>query len=220
MPDEARRDCPQHAEIIFKAIYSLLDKVREANRLYREGEILQREATIDVLLAAEEFLLLVTDRSDHQQPITFHFDALLNALMSLDKGEVLPVLKPRRRPGSPRDSAGKGVVKGMAAHVIERLVAAGLNLDEAYEKVAGVLRQAGITPGRKGARDQRTETTARTVRGWCERIAADVGRERLSARQFDSMTACYAAGGTKPEYVGALLETLLRFLVDTGASAH
>ena len=215
MPDEAGRARPQD-EVISEVIYSLLDKLEEADRLYGKGEDTQREGVIDALLAFMEFQSLVSDQPSHQRPI----NAVINALRSLDKGKVLPLLEPRRRSGRPCDSVGKEGCKGIVAHVVKRLVAMGLNVNEAYEKVAGVCRKAGITPGRKGARDQRTEMTGRTVRGWCAGIDADVGRNRLPALQFDLMTACSPAGNTKLEDVDALLEKLQRFLVETGASWH
>ena len=102
MPDEAGRARPQD-EVISEVICSLLDKLEEADRLYGKGEDTQREGVIDALLAFMEFQSLVSDPPSHQRPI----NAVINALRSLDKGKVLPLLEPRRRSGRPCDSVGK-----------------------------------------------------------------------------------------------------------------
>jgi hypothetical protein len=127
MPDEAGRARPQD-EVISEVIYSLLDKLEEADRLYGKGEDTQREGVIDALLAFMEFQSVVSDPPSHQRPI----NAVINALRSLDKGKVLPLLEPRRRSGRPCDSVGKEGCKGIVAHC--------LAAKEAVKKAAKALK--------------------------------------------------------------------------------
>jgi hypothetical protein len=105
----------------------------------------------------------------------------------------------------------------MAVFVVERLIDMGLDRELAYGKVALVCKKTGVRPGRKGARDQKAEMTARTVRGWCEKIAEDVGCHSRAGRHFRLLMSVMPSlhGSTTPD---ALLEGLRRFLADTSTA--
>jgi hypothetical protein len=205
MPDEAGRASP-----LEQAVFDLQDKLREAACL--EG----RPGAIDALLAVMEFLSLISAPGEllHLRPIS----ALVSALMSLNDGEVLPLLEPVRRSGRARNSVAKEGAKAMAVFVVKRLAGMGLDPNLACERVARVCRQAGVRPGRKGGENQiGTETTARTVRKWCDDISADVGCHSRAGRHFRLMSGVepFLHGNTTRD---ALLEALRRYLTDTSTA--
>jgi hypothetical protein len=188
-----------------QAVFSLQDKLQEASLL--EG----RPGAIDALFAVAEFLSVISSRGDlqHQRPI----NELISALISLDDGKVLPLLEPISRRGGSRNSVAKESAKGFAIFVVRRMCDAGLAVDDAFEKVAAVCRQAGICPGRKGATYQKSEMTNRTVRKWDSDISADVGCRTRAGVQFNSLMSVPLLGG--PAAPDVLLGRLRRFLVDT-----
>lgn len=190
------------------SVFELQDKLRVASRI--EG----RPATIDALLAVTGFLSVISGPGErlHQRPL----NELISALISLDDGKVLPLLKPVSRSGGSRNSVAKESAKGVAVFAVRRLCDAGLAEYDAYEKVAAVCRKAGMLPGRTGARDQKSEMTARTVRGWCAAISADVGCHTRAGRQYASLMGPLPIlrGNVTPD---VLLERLRHFLVDTCA---
>src|SRR5262249_2719790 len=115
---------------------------------------------------------------------------LLNALVSLEDGQVLQLLKPRKRQrgeGSAPASTAKARAVAAAVLAVHRLCETGMKRGEAYERVAKVCREVGLKRSRsgKGGPGQGLEVTARTVRGWREEAAADVGRHSVTAQTFD-----------------------------------
>jgi hypothetical protein len=192
-----------------RAVFYLQDKLQEASLL--EG----RPGAIEALLAVVEFLSSISSPGDlqHQQSI----NSLISALMSLDDGEVLPLLKPARHPGRPRNSVAKEHAKAKVVWVVKRLCETGMDTNEAYKRVALVCRRAGMNPGRRGARNQKDETTARTVRGWHEAISADVRYHSRAGRQFWIISNLNPPlrVNNSPD---ALLKGLRRFLADMGTA--
>jgi hypothetical protein len=159
------------------ALFFLFEELRKANLLFATGTDAGLIGVIAALNAVVQFLLFFEDSIDHRQPLI----ALLNALVSLDGGEVLPLLEPRRRSGQSPASAVRENVTAMAAVTVHRLCETGLGRKEARELVARAFRKAGV----KAARGRNPQVTARTVRGWCEKIAEDVGRHSEAAKAFD-----------------------------------
>lgn len=192
-----------------RAVFCLQDKLQEASLL--EG----RDAAIEALSAIMEFLSTISGPAElqHQRPI----NALLSALMSLNDGKVLPLLDSVCWPGQSRNSVAQEGAKATAVFVVKRLCEIGMDVNEAYEKVALVCRQTGVRPARKGATDQKGEMTARTVRGWCEVISADAGYHSRAGLHFSLLSEGepLLRGGTTPD---ALLEQLRRFLTDTNTA--
>jgi hypothetical protein len=204
MSNEARG-----APLLERAVFCLQDKFQEASLL--EG----RPSAIEALLAVVEFLSRISDPDDlrNQRPI----NSLISALVSLDDGVVLPMLKPAGPPGGSRNSISKEYSKALAVHTFDRLREIGVDQHEAYEQVADACRKAGMNAGRKGARNQSDGITDRTVRGWHETISADAGRHSRSGRYYCmiSSLAQPLPSGTKP---GAVLESLQRSLSDMGTA--
>jgi hypothetical protein len=189
MPDEEKPgddSAPDRVEIksINEALDFLLKGLLGANRLFVEEKDAGRRGVIEALNVVTQFLKFVESTTDHCQPLT----ALSNALLSLEEGDVLPLLKPAEgRPGRRPASAASESDKAMAVVTAESLLETGITKKEADNRVAGVCREAGIKPGRKGAKDsqgQEPEVTARTVRSWREKIAEDVGRHLQAAQKL------------------------------------
>jgi hypothetical protein len=108
---------------------------------------------------------------------------LRDALGKLDEGTVAPMLtKPVRRRGRTTSTDARAALRGHAAGTVERLVEAGLPLEDARALVAEALNERGVRPERGSG-----QITARTVRTWCEEVAADVGRHGTAAIVYDGM---------------------------------
>jgi hypothetical protein len=198
------------AEIISpleQAIFRFQGKLKDVTQL--KG----RPAAIEALLVVSEFLSVIS--APNEFPYQRPFNSLTSALKALDDGEVQPLLQPTRRSGRSPDSLAKAYVKALAVRITQRLCKAGMDKDEAYEKVALVYRKCGIRPGRKGS-DKPCEMTARTVRSWSEKVANDVGcRTRLG--QFYREISCFQAleRATSP---AVLLERLRRYLSEAATT--
>jgi hypothetical protein len=79
-------------------------------------------------------------------------------------------------------TGARAALRGHAAGTVQRLVEAGLSLKDARTRVAKALNKLGVRPERGSG-----QTTARTVRTWCEEVAADVGRRTGAAIVYDGM---------------------------------
>ncbi len=108
-----------------------------------------------------------------------------SALVALNNNKVEPLLNPTPTPAGGRapDSPARQGLIGLAAGAVERLGWTGLKRPAAQQAVADRLHKAGIKPGRGSSR-----VTARTVREWCERVAADIGGHSVAAMQMNAMT--------------------------------
>src|SRR5262249_32737756 len=136
--------------------------------------------------------------------------ALFDALMNLDDGEVRPILKKARVKGRGRASAMRESVKGVVAFTVHALHATGLPLPSARKLVARVLQKEGVTA--EGGRDP--QVTARTVRGWCEHVDADVSRRGEAAQTFDLLKQNFSfAHGADPGPIQRELLDRLRNLI-------
>jgi hypothetical protein len=149
----------------------------EAKQLFDQTN--EREAAIHALECVLKFL----EKSSKVQSYGLHAPlvALFDALMSLDDGEVRPILKKALRTGRGRASALRDSIKGAAAFTVKALHATGLPMPAAYKQVARLLQKAGVT----AERGRYQGITVRTVRGWCEDVAADVSRQGEAAQTFD-----------------------------------
>jgi hypothetical protein len=115
-----------------------------------------------------------------QEGLSVPLAALENALWALDEGVVQPILKPARRArsGRARSSVLYQELKGTAVYVVHRLHSLGVEQKEARAIVKTELRHIGVKPDRGSG-----EITARTIRGWCDEVAADVGRYGTAAQR-------------------------------------
>jgi hypothetical protein len=188
-----------------QAVFSFQDKLQKAARL--EG----RPAAIEALQAIVEFLSAISGPGElqHQWPV----NSLVSALISLDDGRAVPLLRPAKIGHRAINSVAMEGAKATAVFIAMRLIGMGLDPDVADEKVAVVCRKAGILPGRSGATHQRLEVTARTVRGWREVIEEDVGKHSRAGRHFALLSGAsqHLKGTTMPD---DLLERLRRYLTN------
>ena len=151
--------------------------VYDAKQLFETGSNEGREGVIHALESVLKFLeKSPVGRRGLLAPLVALFDALMN----LDDGEVRPILKKARVKGRGRASAMRESVKGVVAFTVHALHATGLPLPSARKLVARVLQKEGVTAER--GRDP--QVTARTVRGWCEHVDADVSRRGSADVRF------------------------------------
>jgi hypothetical protein len=110
--------------------------------------------------------------------------ALESALWALDEGVVEPILKPPRPPksGRARSSVLHQELKGVAVYVAHRLCDLGLSQPEAFKAVSDDLKRIGVKPDRGSG-----EIEPRTVRGWCEEVAEDVGHHGTAALRYHAL---------------------------------
>jgi hypothetical protein len=214
-------------EIKSKALDFLFTRLAKANRLFVEGNDAGRRGVIEAINGVLEVLRFFPGTTDHRQPLT----SLLNALVNLNDGNVLPLLeRAAAGPGSRPASHARESDKAMAESTVDWLCETGLGPNEARKMVAQACREAGIK-GAKDSQGQEPEITDRTVRGWCEKIAEDVGCHLQAAQTYKRLSQSWA---TKTqtitqkaiESVGvgavrrALLEALRRSLGEMRAAEH
>lgn len=150
---------------------SFLDGLLAANRLFEKGNDGGRLGAIEALNTVWKFLHPIPGTHDHRQPIV----ALLNALTSLDEGDVLPLLAPAKRTGRHPASVARNCAKAMAVATAARLQEAGMETGVSYRRVAKICREAGFAPGR-GRNPHVTERTLRLERGNRGGYRAALGR--------------------------------------------
>jgi hypothetical protein len=134
-----------------------------------------------------------------------------SALWALDDGIVRPILKPARRAktGRARSSVLYQELKGTAVYVARRLHSLGLEQKEARKIVGAELRDIGVKPDRGSG-----DITIRTIRGWCDEVAADFRRRGTAAQRcylLLSHSADKALDRMPPEAATSLLRSRLRF---------
>ena len=168
----AAGDVPR-LNIAFRHLWA---ELREAHSKFADGH--HRAGAYLSLVAVNAFLSLFgpVRREGLSTPLA----ALESALWALDEGVVQPILKPdrRARSGRARSSVLYQELKGAAVYVVHRLHHLGLEQKKARAIVAAELRSIGVKPDRGSG-----EITARTIRGWCDEVAADVGRRGVAAQR-------------------------------------
>jgi len=173
---------PDDEEIAFKAAFGFLySGLRDAKKVFEASEDAGREGTIRALKTLHSFLRCFQPVLD--EDLNAPLAGLINAMLSLKVGTVLPLLKPAPSRGRYRGSGVRNGLKGAAAFTVSRLCKTGQSLPDARKEVARILREGGVT----AARGRFPKITDRTVRSWCEEVAADVGRHGEAARSFDQL---------------------------------
>jgi hypothetical protein len=195
----------------FDFLYSGL---RDAKKLFEGGNNVGREGAIHSVEILLKFLSRF--RPVRDESLNAPLAALFNALLSLDDGSVLSILKPIPARGRSRASGIRDSLKGAAAFTVTRLRATGLTAPDASTHVAQVLRNAGVT----AARGRYPAISGRTVRGWCAEVAADIGRHGEAAQTFDLFEReCSVVDGAEPADVRrAYLESLANLINATRGS--
>ena len=168
-------------ETLNKGLRFFFSKLRLASGLFRQAEDDQRHAAIVALDAAWRLVALF--KQPYSENLFLPLLHLQDALRKLDEGSVPPMLvKSVRRPGGAKSTDARTALRGRVAGTVARLVEANVPLEEAHRLVAGDLVKLGVRPERGSS-----PITARTVRGWCEEVAADVGRRGAAAIIYDGM---------------------------------
>jgi hypothetical protein len=197
----------QQIEATNDAFNFLYDGLREAKLRFETGNDGGRDGVVHALETMLKFLYLYepVQSGGLQAPLAM----LFNALMNLDDGAVHPMLQKVPRRGRTRASAGRESLIGTVAFTVDALCDTGKPLDDAREIVARELRRAGVRPDRGGG-----EFTSRTVRAWCERVAADVGGHGEAKQMFESLKREFVpAENVESERIRHVLLDALRHLI-------
>jgi hypothetical protein len=192
-------------EDAFNALYAGLV---EAKRLFEEGSNGGREGAIHAIESVLKFLECSTAVQSYglHAPLVALFDAMMN----LDNGVVRPILQRVPHSGRSRASAVRESIKGAIAFTVDRLCTTGLPVTSARKLVARTLKEVVLT----AERGRHPTVTERTIRGWCEDVAADVSRKGEAAQVFDSLQRDIApASGSNPAPIRQELLTRLRNLI-------
>jgi hypothetical protein len=163
------------------ALEFLFADLRQASQLFHEqhGDN-GRKGAAAALGAMCRFIVLF--QSPYRESLHVPILRLEDALLRLASNSVDPMLRPVPRPKGGRavSSEGRRALKGMAAATVKRLQDAGIDRPKAYKAVASELNKLGVRPERG-----RGSVTVRTVRLWCEDVAADVARTGAAALTYD-----------------------------------
>jgi hypothetical protein len=158
LPNEIK---PNDLPRLNEALAYLFQELGRAKELFQNSG---REGAIHSVETVTKFLSLfdpVISLSLHA-PLAVLFDAL----MSLDDGKVLPLLKAAKKTGRSRATASRVSLMGTAAFTIKRRTETGMPASAAYTAVARALEVAGVKParGRAGRITARTKNYSRVVR--------------------------------------------------------
>ena len=129
------------------------------------------EAKLLAMMAAAQFAALFKYTEHLALPFRRVSDALRHGA---------PVIKQRRRRGSPQLLDEQAILNGFAAATVDRLITAGMPLKEALREVAEKLR---------GVRSRRGLVTRQTIRGWRQAVQADVGHHSVAGWVYNDMLA-------------------------------
>lgn len=135
--------------------------------IYKKGGHSGRDGASACLITINLFLSMfeIIDKDNLMIPL----NVLISALNSLNDNNQLPILTPVPSTGRAKSSYMRSILEGWAVVTVERIMAMGIPLDEACQKVASFLDKAGVKPTRGN-----TSISARTVRNWKQRAAEDV----------------------------------------------
>ena len=154
--------------------------LRRASELFHQSDYAGRQGAIKALAAAWRLVALF--KQPFSENLFLPILHLQDALRKLDEGTVAPMLKPARRRGRTTSTDARAALRGHAAGTVTRLKEAGISWEDARSLVAEALVKLGVRPERGTG-----QITARTVRTWCEEVAADVGRRGAGAIVYDGM---------------------------------
>jgi hypothetical protein len=151
----------------------LLKALRHSVVLRQAGQ--DRDAALLALRSVSLFIVRLKPGFD--EDLYASFRDLASALVALNEGNVTALVQPTQAKAGGRapDSPMRQVLIGFAVGAVGRLQWTGLRVGEAHKAVADTLHKHGVRPSRGSGR-----MTARSVREWCERVAADVGGRSIA----------------------------------------
>jgi hypothetical protein len=167
---------------LFKDLDALFTSLRDAKRLFDGREDTGRHGALHALDAVLRYLMLF--ETVHAESLLTPLALLFGDLVSLDGGQVSPMVAPAKRRGGTLASGFYNALKGIAVFVVRRLEASGMSLPEARKAVARELNKWGVRPARKGSREGSGEFAARTIAKWQEDIAADIGSKTTATQEL------------------------------------
>jgi hypothetical protein len=176
--------------------------LREAQRRF-EAEEDGRLGAFTALGAMWRFIMLF--KAPHAEALQVPIIRLQDALAMLENNLVMPMLKPRPRPGRAPSSHAHATLRGNAAGTVQLLWKTGLDRQQACRVVANQLKELGVRSERGSG-----NVTANTVRHWCEEVAGDVGRHGTAAMAYDSMLS-----GIEPKISALMQEQARRWALDS-----
>jgi hypothetical protein len=164
--------------LLNEALAYLFHELDKATELHQSDAKAGREGVIHSVETVVHFLSVFAPviSSRLHAPLGVLYDALMN----LDDGKVLPLLKPAKRTGRTRASALRASLIGAAVFTVKRLTETRMEARNAHKAVANTLKGLGVKPARGSA----GTITARTIRGWCEEVSADVGQHGEAAQAY------------------------------------
>jgi hypothetical protein len=173
MRNEGKAISPKQIKALNRSFDFLYSGLREAKRRFDAGDDFGRDGAIHALELVIKFLSLF-------QPVRAEFlhaplARLFTDLMALNDGTCSAMLTPSSRSGRAPANSAYDAMKGMVVFTIRRLEATGMRLPEARKLVAAKLTKLKMRPARSGSKISSGQVNERTLRGWQQQIAADVG---------------------------------------------
>jgi hypothetical protein len=167
-------------ETLNSGLRFLFARLREARQQFESEGDGGRKGAFTALAATWMFIVLF--EGPRAESLQVPILCLQDALASLEKGLVPPIVKRAPRCGRAPSSEVRAHLRGHAAGTAQRLMETGLNRQDAFRAVAKRLSELEVRTERGAGK-----VTADTVRHWYDEVRADVGRHGTEARMFDSM---------------------------------
>jgi hypothetical protein len=197
------------------AIEHFRDGLRDAQRLFEENS--DGAGRRGVIRAVEATLEHVTELfSITNETLQAPLLATLSALCALDRNKVAPLVSPTSQAGRPTDTALREGLKGAVAYSAKRLRQMG-----EHERIAYVIIAKEL--GKLNLDYVRHPITKDTIRGWCESVAADVGRHGIAAQVCDKLDAddlVVPHGASREVIKNAILKPLIELARKTRGLAE
>ena len=204
------------------AIQQLHGTLVEANKRHDPRSDGGRQAAIMALIGVFEFIESIDDlRGQH---LATPLSALGEALVSLDRGSLPPMLEPKQMPGGRRpETANRQFVKSAAAATMTLLMTVGHRRENAAKQVANVLRRGNV------ALDGRRLLDWRSVASWrsqLKRKARTPAKQAFGAimmynftiAQHEAMSAGWPGELSKAVRTRCMLTVLSRMIAHRGGA--
>jgi len=159
------------------ALQFLFNDLRQAKSLLISANKKDRKSYILALHAAWRFIILF--RPAYREGLIQPLVQLDAALLALDDNNTTPFLEPTSRRGRSVCTPAYSALQGFAAATVHRLRNTELDEKKARRLVADELQKLNVQPTRGSGK-----ITTRTVKGWIERISADVTKTGLAATEY------------------------------------
>ena|SRR5665213_1757422 len=204
----------KHLPELTKVLEDLARGLRHALRIYKSGKNGGRDGAIVALYTLQ--LVLLHFETFEREDLTVPLAALTNALQALDKNNQLPILTPPPNSGQASNSNMRSIMEGYAVVTVERLLRAGLSLNDGCDLVAKQLVKSGMQSTRS-----KSPISERTVRHWRQRASNDI----TNATPLSQAAATFLASnekdiGTKAELVELAMDDLRTILSQFGATDY